>query len=191
MGVFFPIFDKIRFFEGRAAMTQKSFSSMHGIALPKTRESYPLNIGGVDTLVAHCSDPRFQEAFQLFILEELELKPGSYDPIVIPGASQLLTFADSFPKFASGFTRSMEFLVKAHHLKRTVIIMHEDCLWYSDFVPTFVTRHMNPRDRQISDLLKTKKLIEEKFPRRMQIEMFYASIQPPDRVTFSEIKEGK
>ena len=154
----------------------------------RPEESYPLHDQGSDTLLVHCSDPRFQEAFRLFIKEELKLKPGSYDPLVIPGASQLLTFADSLPKFASGFMRPMEFLVAGHNLKRAVVIMHEECAWYRDFVPKFMRMHLSPKDQQISDLVKTKKILTGKFP-HIQVEMFYASIASPGRVSFSEIKE--
>ena len=151
-------------------------------------ENYPLNTQGSNTLVIHCSDPRFQEAFGLFLREELALTPGSYDPIVIPGASQMLAFADLLPKFASGLSRPLEFLVKGHGLKRVVVIMHEDCAWYRDFVPKFLRQRGTIKEQQFNDLLQTKMILREKFP-HIETEMFYASINPPGRVTFTKVKE--
>lgn len=151
-------------------------------------ENYPFNTQGSNTLVIHCSDPRFQEAFGLFLREELGLTPGSYDPLVIPGASQMLAFAELLPKLASGLSRPLEFLVKGHGLKRVVVIMHEDCAWYRDFVPKFLRMRGTMKEQQFNDLLQTKMILKEKFP-HIETEMFYASVSPPGRVTFTKVKE--
>lgn len=154
----------------------------------EARGEYPLNQGVSDTLVVHCSDPRFQEAFRTFAKEELGLP--SYDSLVVPGASQLLTFADSLPKFAQALFRPLKFLVKGHSLKRVVVIMHEDCAWYKDFVPKFVHMKGDAKGQQIKDMLATRQMIHEEFP-GLEVRMFYAAITEGKGVRFSEIKETR
>lgn len=151
-------------------------------------EDYPLYEGGSDTLVVHCSDWRFQEAFRLFLREDVGLE--NYDSLVIPGASQLLTFGNSLPKFAGAFARPMKFLVKGHGLKRVVVIMHEDCAWYRDFVPTYVHIKGTVKEQQIQDMLTTKLMMKEEFS-DIKVEMFYAAMTPAKRVVFNKVAEKR
>jgi hypothetical protein len=147
---------------------------------------YPLHKETSDTMVMHCSDPRFQEAFSRFVHEQLGIEV--YDPFIVPGASQILMFTDKIPKFANSFARPLEFLIKGHHLKRVVIIMHEDCAWYRDFVPKFFGSATNIKNRQVQDMLAAKRMFQESFE-DMSVEMYYATINPDQTVFFSRIEE--
>lgn len=152
------------------------------------KEDYPLHEKASDTLVIQCSDSLFQEAFNDFVREELGIKTRSL--IAIPGASQVLTFSDYLPKFAMALLRPLRFLVKEQGLRRVIVIMHEECRWYRDFVPTYFSMKGNIKNRQIEDALAGKRIISEEFP-DLEIRMFYAAITPQRRVSFSEIVEKK
>jgi hypothetical protein len=149
-------------------------------------KTYALSQEKSDSLVIHCSDPRFQNAFRAFAVGELGLKV--YDSLVIPGASQLLMFSDLLPKFSTAFMRSLKFLVKEHSLKRIFIITHEDCAWYGRFVPIFLAVKGSVKDQQISDLYSTKHLLEEEFA-GVSVRIFYAAINQAKEAEFSEITE--
>src|SRR3989344_2761425 len=118
------------------------------------KETYPLHEETNDTLVIQCSDPRFQEAFRTFIQEEFGIK--TYSSIVIPGASQVLTFSDFLPNLAVSLSRQLKFLVKEQGLKRLIIITHDECLWYKDFVPTYINVKGNIKGQQIKDILESR-----------------------------------
>lgn len=137
-----------------------------------------------DTAVIHCNDRRFQDAFEQFVENELGMK--FYSPFVVPGASQLLAFHDSLPKFSSALMRYLQFMVKHRAIKNVVIIMHEDCAWYHHFVPKFVEMRRTQKDQEIADMLSAKTLLQEEFP-EIKIRLFYASITPDKKVEFSEV----
>ncbi len=164
---------------------QKAYKTREKPAEEK-KKTYALSSGRSDTVVVHCSDPRFQEAFQHFAEDELQLK--SYDPVIVPGASQLLALHNAVPKFSSGLLRYLEFLIKEHSLKKAVIIMHEDCAWYKHFVPRFVQIKGTPKEQQIEDMLAAKRLLLQEFP-ELEVRTFYATITPDKKVEFSEILE--
>ncbi len=153
---------------------------------PPAKKTYSLNNEKSDTIVFCCSDPKYQEAFQLFLSRELKLK--AYAPLILPGASQLLTFSDSVPKFSTALLRSLRFLVKEQGVKHIVVIMHEDCAWYRVFVPAFLEMKGDAKDQQIQDMVATKRLIQEEFP-GVDVRMFYAAVGPEKKVEFSEILE--
>ncbi len=150
------------------------------------QKAYNLSNKKSTAVVVHCSDPRFQEAFRHFVEDELQLK--SYDPVIVPGASQLLALHNAVPKFSSGLLRYLEFLIKEHGLKKAVIIMHEDCAWYKHFVPRFVQIKGTPKEQQIEDMLAAKRLLLQEFP-ELEVRTFYATITPDKKVEFSEILE--
>lgn len=151
--------------------------------------NYPLREGLGDTLIISCSDRRFQRAFHMFTEEELGLG-DDYDQLVFPGASQLLAFGKSLPKFTNALIRPISFLVEGHELKRVVVFMHEDCSWYRNFVPKFLPLKGLGKEQQIIDMVTTDHMLREMFP-DIQVDMFYASITPDGHVAFSEIKESK
>jgi len=80
-----------------------------------------------DGLVIHCSDPRFQEAFQRFVTEELGMQCPA--KIIIPGGIHDLMLPARI-KAARHIKQWIEFLTKELNLHRIVIINHEGCRWY-------------------------------------------------------------
>ncbi|MDO8559167.1 MAG: hypothetical protein Q7R84_02440 [bacterium] len=149
------------------------------------KKYYPFYGAKTDTLVIHCSDYRFRKAFGAFIKENFGTE--NYDSLVIPGASQILSFMNFLPIFSVIFEKFIKFLVEKHGIKRMIIVMHEDCAWYHCFVPKYFSIKVTEKEHQISDMLSTKRWAIKNFP-DIAIEMFYASIVENEAVTFSKVE---
>jgi hypothetical protein len=95
---------------------------------PDGRSLYPLDTAPSQALVIHCGDPRFQTAFRRFITEELGIK--AYTPLIIGGGLHAFGMQSFLPKNFKILWEQIKFFVKEGHLKRVIIINHEDCRWY-------------------------------------------------------------
>ncbi len=103
-----------------------------------TTTSTPLPVYTVDkgarpeAIVIHCSDPRFQAAFERFIHDELHLAHGQYIPIIVGGGGGVLAHPERLPK---EFKFIRERIEHYRHgvfptAVRLVIINHEGCRYY-------------------------------------------------------------
>ena len=82
-------------------------------------------------IVIHCSDPRFQPAFDQFTEHELGLKTGEFIPIIVGGGAGVLGHPEQLPK---EFKFIKERLEHYHQIfptaRRIVLINHEGCRYY-------------------------------------------------------------
>ena len=82
-------------------------------------------------IVIHCSDPRFQGAFEQFTEHELGLKTGEFIPIIVGGGAGVLGHPEQLPK---EFKFIKERLEHYHQIfptaRRIVLINHEGCRYY-------------------------------------------------------------
>lgn len=113
-----------------------------------------------DTLVIHCSDPKYQAHFQEFLHKHVGL--DSYELIAVPGGPQFLTLADYLPKFSWAGWRWVKFLVDVAHPSRAILIAHENCRWYRDM--RFGLGPEEQRIRPARDLTKVRREFRERFP---------------------------
>ena len=131
--------------------------------------------------VIHCSDPRFQGAFQDFLRGELGLK--QYGLIAVPGGAQFLTLVEYLPKFSWAGWRWAKFLMDAAQPPRIVLIAHEDCRWYLDMRFGLPPRDM--RDKQVRDLVSVRAGMAERFG-KVPVELYYARFHD-SRVVFDRL----
>jgi hypothetical protein len=83
------------------------------------------------TIVIHCSDPRFQAAFEGFIEHELGLKTGEYIPIIVGGGAGVLGHPEQLPKEFKFIKERLEHYQKIFPTaRRIVLINHEGCRYY-------------------------------------------------------------
>jgi hypothetical protein len=84
-----------------------------------------------EAIVLHCSDPRFQTAFEPFVENELGLTKGRYVPFVVAGGPGVLANPERRPKEFK-FIRDRFELFHGYFasLQRLVLINHEDCAYY-------------------------------------------------------------
>lgn len=117
----------------------------------------PTNIPS-DTLVIHCVDHRFQEAFREYITGKLGI--GVYNPVVIAGGAFALS-SDHFAKFGYIWDQ-IEFFVSERGVNRIILINHEDCIWYRYEHPELESGELNGLGR--SDLSRAAANIKDKHP---------------------------
>lgn len=88
---------------------------------------YPLiNAANADTLVIHCSDPRFRVAFREFVHQQLEIvKPIL---IVVPGGVHDLVTPDR-EDAARNLSDQIGFMLQLTKARRLILFDHDDCLW--------------------------------------------------------------
>ena len=84
-----------------------------------------------DAIVIHCSDPRFQAAFEQFLATELHLEKGQYVPIVVGGGGGVLAHPEQLPKEFKFLKDRLEHYRKVFPtVRRIVLINHEGCRYY-------------------------------------------------------------
>lgn len=83
------------------------------------------------TLIVHCSDPRFQFAFNCFILNDLDLAQGQFVPIVVAGGPASLANPAMAKEMQFLNEQVVFFLNHFTSIKSVVLINHEDCGFYS------------------------------------------------------------
>ena len=152
--------------------------------MPLYQPSSKINRSETDVLVVHCSDHRFQAGLYEFLNFGLKLNEN-YDLLVIPGGPQCLTLVEYLPKFAWASWKWFRFLVEAHHLKRLILIAHQDCGWYKE-LPFHLHSSSEPRERQEEDLRRVRQALAKDFP-ELSVELYYAGWDASDRVTIDPI----
>jgi hypothetical protein len=82
-------------------------------------------------IVIHCSDPRFQGAFEQFTEHELGLKTGEFIPIIVGGGAGVLGHPEQLPKEFKFIKERLEHYYRIFPTaKRIVLINHEGCRYY-------------------------------------------------------------
>ena len=112
-----------------------------------------------DTLVIHCSDPRFQPHFQAFLRDHYGLE--RYALIAVPGGPQMLTLSDYLPKFAWTGWRWVKFMAELAGTTHVILITHEDCRWYAD--ARFAALGPGDHAHQLQDLQQLKEAFKSRF----------------------------
>ncbi len=140
-----------------------------------------------DAIVIHCSDPRFQPAFEQFIASELGLKKGGYVPIVVGGGGGVLGHPEQLPKEFKFLKERLEHYRKVFPtIRRVVLINHEGCRYYES-LKTKTLAFLGPR-RAISPehAREDLSLVSRVFHRLLShlgwsVELYYARFADPER----------
>ncbi len=104
-----------------------------------------------DAIVITCIDFRFQEYINNWLNKNF--KPKTYDRGAFAGAAKSL----------DTILTQIELAYRLHHVKKAIIINHEDCGAYGKEETV---------DHHIRDLRQVKKHILEKFP-NLEVETYY------------------
>ncbi len=134
-----------------------------------------------DTLVIHCSSPRFQKAFRLFVTEGLGIE--HYTPITIAGGLHAFGMAMFLPKNLKFLWEQIKFFVKNQNIKTIIIINHRDCQWYEKMKGYHPTVDLPVKGR--TDLRTAARSILTDFA-GVHIRSFYADVHG-DEITFEEV----
>jgi hypothetical protein len=76
----------------------------------------------------YCSDGRVTEQYDDFLTNGLKLP--CYDRVALPGGPACLAGYSEARITEAGLLDELKFLIKAHGVKRVVLIQHEDCAFY-------------------------------------------------------------
>ncbi len=135
-----------------------------------------------DALVITCTDFRFTTATQEFINNRLGLK-GNYDYISIPGSIRNLLDSKTRGLVLNTFGVS----VRLHHVKRVVILGHQDCsIGYggSNNFPEPIVEYKTI----CRDLKKARRLMRLRFP-HLKIYLYYATVLSKDHQRIYNFKQ--
>ena len=121
------------------------------------REYYVINRPS-DTLVFHCVDHRFQEAFSKYIFKELKI--DVFNPIVIAGGAYAL--CNNGGNKHGFIWDQIDFFIDKAGIKRIVLINHDDCKWYKLENPDLGITELENKGK--SDLALASAKIKEKYP---------------------------
>jgi hypothetical protein len=132
--------------------------------------SIPLDARGFTTGAIFCSDGRFADQVDDFLHNGLGL--AGYDRLAVAGGPAC--FAGHFLAYREeeGAVSHLQFLARLHGLTRLVLISHEACGFYRDFLRV---REFDLIQRQCEDLVRAARRIREAV-RHREIEAHLARI---------------
>ena len=146
-----------------------------------TTRRFRLERGRSETLVIHCSDPRFQTAFRQFIAEVLRIE--NYAPIAVGGGVHALCARSTMPENYMSLWSQIEFFIVEGKFTQIIIINHEDCRWYKEMAQH--DTKIQPQDKGILDLQTAASIIRNSFP-DVSVRAFWAGLDD-DTVSFTEV----
>lgn len=135
-----------------------------------------------DTLVIHCSSPRFQKAFRLFVTEELGIE--HYTLISIGGGPHAFGMSTLLPKNLKILWEQIKFFLKNQNIKTIIFINHRDCMWYEKMKGYHPTVELPVKGR--TDLRTAARSILTDFA-GVHVRSFYADVHG-DEIVFEEVK---
>jgi hypothetical protein len=135
-----------------------------------------------EALVLHCSDHRFQTAFNEFLTHGLELR--SYGLLSIPGGGHFISLETYLPKFAKIGFQSVSFLVKRSRPRRIILIGHDDCLFFKERAQFFFFE-ADLNEKQFANLKKAREVIHSRYP-DLAVDIYFADVQK-DSVQFVKV----
>jgi hypothetical protein len=132
--------------------------------------SIPLHAQGFTTGAVFCSDGRFADQVDDFLHNGLGL-PG-YDRLAVAGGPAC--FAGHFLAYREeeGAVSHLKFLARLHGLKRLVLISHEGCGFYRDFLRV---REFDLIQKQCEDLVRAARRVRDAAG-HLEIEAHFARI---------------
>jgi len=132
----------------------------------------------------HCSDNRFQDAFREFLTDGLGLV--SYGLIAIPGGGHFTSLTEIMPKFAKAGFQSLSFMIKRTGARRIILIGHEDCLFFKEFLGFYFTEaHLH--EKQFTGLRKASHALQERFEGQ-SVEVYFADASSDNSIQFLKIE---
>jgi hypothetical protein len=134
----------------------------------------PFEARGCGAGVVFCSDGRFAD--QVNDLMQNGLGLYGYDRLAIAGGPTC--FAGHFAAYREeeGAVSHLQFLARLHGLRRLVLISHENCGFYRDFLRV---REMDLLDRMRADLASAARRVHVATP-QLKVEAYLARLSNAD-----------
>jgi hypothetical protein len=119
----------------------------------------------------YCSDGRFGEQCDDFLHNALGLP--RYDRVAVPGGPACLAGHFAAYREEDAVKAQLEFLISAHQLQRVVLIAHQDCAFYTQFLDVSTVDLV---ERQREDLLKAADRVRE-LGKDLTVDTFFAALR--------------
>ena len=134
----------------------------------------------INAAAVYCSDGRLGEQFDDFLHNSLKLP--RYDRIAVPGGPACL--AEHFATYRQGdaVASQLEFLINAHQIKRVILIAHEACAFYTQWLQI---SPLAMKEQQIEDIAKASSRVKQ-FASDLSVETYFARMQNK-RVIFDRV----
>jgi hypothetical protein len=131
----------------------------------------PLQASGCGAAVVFCSDGRFADQVNDFLQNGLGLY--GYDRLALAGGAGC--FAGHFAAYREeeGAVSHLQFLARLHGLTRLILISHEDCGFYRDFLRV---REMDLLQRMRMDLISAVRRVDAATP-QLKTEAYLARLR--------------
>lgn len=107
----------------------------------------PFDTERIRATAVYCSDGRFGEQIDDLLFNGLKLP--RYDRLAVPGGAACLAGHFNAYREEEGVSEQLRFLVSVHEVRQVVLIAHEGCAYYTDWL------HIPPLQleaRQLEDL---------------------------------------
>ncbi|MEA1981514.1 MAG: hypothetical protein U9N54_11165 [candidate division Zixibacteria bacterium] len=147
---------------------------------------YHLNKTVSDTLVIHCADSRFQDAFRLFISKELQIE--NYIPLIIGGGIgpfALHGFSSINSKVLIDqlklFITELE-IKQVKPVKQVCLFNHQDCKWYANVMNCESDKIIK---KQQSDLKNFTNFLKSNF-KDVEVKSFWVILEN-EQILFEEL----
>ena len=141
---------------------------------------YQINKTAPETLVIHCADSRFQDAFRKFITKELRIE--NYIPLVVGGGVGAFIKNDSNAYNPQILTDQIELFINKLKIKQVCLFNHQDCLWYKDVMNCEQDKIII---KQHSDLKNLANFIKSNF-KEIEVKSFW-TILKDEQILFKEL----
>jgi hypothetical protein len=128
----------------------------------------------------YCSDGRFGEQIDNLLHDQLELP--RYDRLAIPGGAACLAGHFNAYREEEGVAEQLRFLIGVHDVRRVVLIAHQDCAYYTDWL-RIAPLQLEARQRE--DLLKAIRHVK-RLGASVEVLAFFARRQG-ECVTFERV----
>ena len=168
--------------------SQSTLSEIPVASTPSTHFT-PGRPGICNTLVIHCSDPRFLQGTNEFLQNELGLSESEYAKIVVPGGIQALTLNDYLPKFTWAMRKWINFMDELIEFERVICISHDDCHWYkaTKFMPIRRgSSKLSTTERQVQDLNTVRNIMNE-LVSMADVELYYMQRPTQTSIRFERV----
>jgi hypothetical protein len=182
--------------EPTAAAAIPAFGAPPSKATPPGPRTYEvIQAPQPQAIVVHCSDPRFQQAFEQFIQNELGLAKGQYVPIVVGGGAGVLARPQDLPKEFKFLRDRLELHGGLFpSIRRLILINHQDCQYYASLTGRLLG-FLGPRakslaDQSRDDLPAVVRIVARLLSHlNLSVEVYYAHFTDDARahVTFEKI----
>jgi hypothetical protein len=136
----------------------------------------------IGAAAVYCSDGRFGEHVDDFLHQALALP--RYDRLAVPGGAACLAGHFLACREEEGLIEQLRFLIKVHGIERVVLIAHQDCAFYTEWL------HVSPsqlEEQQRQDMQTAARRVRS-LAVDLQVDVFFARKQADGVIRFESLE---